>query len=57
MKRERELLVTSFPSSSMLKMYFNDSGAVKIQAVIIQAGRVVGADLRREVLLLLHILF
>lgn len=42
--------------SSVLKMYFNDSGAVKIQAVIIQAGRGVGADLKREVLLLLHIL-
>jgi len=37
-------------------MYFNDSGAVKIQAVITQSGRGVGAVLKSEMLLLLHIL-
>jgi len=41
---------------SVLKMYFNDSGAVKIQAVITQSGRGVGAVLKSEMLLLLHIL-
>lgn len=37
-------------------MHVSDAGAVKIQAVITEAGRGVGADLKREVLLLLHIL-